>query len=424
MSQAVAGVQPDGFWEDLVSTYANRGDERPWFAEGAIEGTPIVAHVGAEKTCKSWTDMQLVVATVAGGKWLSVFPIRRPGTAIYFDGEYGSDEFVRRIARIARGMGLDPRDVLPHIRYHYSADLTLARTDEVFKTALRLASAEAIALIVLDPYRNHLEGNENDTDVTAKAFRCLRAMRGAAKCPLLFSHHLNKGGNTSGSRAITTMADLIIEGTDAETPTYSTRGRTLRSRIDPIARPFTIELAHEHDHDDSIAATRLVWTPANTDSEAKATLPLPRGLSAFGEKVLTLLLRQKEPRTTNYIAKVVKRSQPDTQKELERLLDAGHVQFFEGGVTFNAKVWDGWRAAQHLLSTPTNTPTSSAQTSGTYEGPTSGGTDRESDEFDAGSHAYVGPLRAPDDGHPYEPEMPGRHSDVGMPTPSNNQGAE
>lgn len=82
-------------------------------------------------------------------------------------------------------------------------------------------------------------------------------LRDAARCPVLALHHLNKSGGFTGNRAITTRADLIIEGSDDEKPEYETRGRQLRARIDPIAQPFTISVEHENDDDDTMAATRI-----------------------------------------------------------------------------------------------------------------------------------------------------------------------
>jgi hypothetical protein len=263
----VAGSAADAsLWSDLVSTFAGVGRERPWFAEGAIEGAPLIMFSGPEKSHKSWTGMQLAVATVTGGAWLGRFPIRKPGRVVYLDGEYGEHEFTRRVVRIARGMGAHPREVLAAIRHHYSVDLVLLPSDATFRRVLAAVRAEPPSLIVLDPLRNHLDGSENDSDAVVRAYRCLDALRVAGCCPVLSIHHLNKSGGFSGSRAITTRADLIIEGSDAETPTYSVRGRTVRPTVDAIARPFSIAISHEHDGDDAIAATRLVWAPAEHDA--------------------------------------------------------------------------------------------------------------------------------------------------------------
>src|SRR5690606_18486905 len=80
----------------------------------------------------------------------------------------------------------------------------------------------------------------------------------------------NKSGGFSGSRALTARADLIIEGSDTETPAYETRGRTVRPTLDPIAKPFSINVAHIHDEDDTIAMTTLDWAVSGGGASGKS----------------------------------------------------------------------------------------------------------------------------------------------------------
>jgi hypothetical protein len=88
------------------------------------------------------------------------------------------------------------------------------------------------------------------------AFRAIGELRDAAQAPVMVVHHLNKSGGYSGSRAIMGRADLIFEGSDGDTPLYQTRGRSLR-RDDRILQPFSVNVAHENDSDDTIAVTRV-----------------------------------------------------------------------------------------------------------------------------------------------------------------------
>ena len=326
-------------WSDLLDAFDNVGKERPWFAEGAIEGCPIIMFAGPEKSHKSWTAMQLAVATVLGGKWLGRFQIMRPGPVVYLDGEYGPHEFVRRIARIARGMSADPREVLRQIRHLYSTSLVLKVGDPELVRVGKQIQEHKPALIVLDPLRNHLNGDENSAPVILEANKCLSMMRGSGGCPVLALHHLNKSGSFTGNRAITTRADLIIEGTDGETPSYTTRGRTVRQMTDPIAQPFTIAASHEHDDDDTIATTRIAC------SAASGAATLPPDVSEFGGKILAVLKKHEDPRTKSYIATAVGRSNGDTETELRRLKDARHVEEVLGGVVFKGKEYDGWKLA-------------------------------------------------------------------------------
>lgn len=254
-------------WSDLSAAHDRVGKARPWFAEGAIEGEPVVMLMGPEKKGKSWLAMQLAVAVAAGGvAWLDTFTLQRQGAVAYLDAEYGEFEFARRIARITRGYGKEPRDVLPLMRHNYSAELVLARDDPAFGRVLESIGAEKPALIVLDPLRNHLMGSENDSAVVVEANRCIRALKAAGRCPLLALHHLNKAGAYSGSRAIMSTADLIIEGSDEDRPTYETRGRVVRHG-DAIAMPFRVDVSHADDDDDTKAATRLLYLPSDAATQ-------------------------------------------------------------------------------------------------------------------------------------------------------------
>ncbi len=82
-----AQVEPSEF-SDLAGAHASIGRERDWFAEGAIEGAPLVVLASGEKVGKSWILIDLAVSTVLGTKWLGAFAIKRPGEAWYVDCEY------------------------------------------------------------------------------------------------------------------------------------------------------------------------------------------------------------------------------------------------------------------------------------------------------------------------------------------------
>jgi hypothetical protein len=281
-TEGAAHAPHESLWTDLSKIQIT--NERRWFAEGAIEGEPLICLAGPERKGKSWLMMALAVAVAGDGeKWIGRFPLHKHGGVIYLDGEYGAVEFKRRIERLARGMGLDPALVCSpeRMRYHYSTDVVLAYqataqrgvpvgiSDPVLKEIHADVLNDVPALIVLDPLRNHLTGDENAMHVIAEANRCLRALKAAGNCPLIYSHHLNKSGTFSGSRAIITMADLPIEGTDAKTiesVIYTTKGRTVRT-ADPLAKPFSITVEHTDDEQDEIAGTRIAFVQRNAGDE-------------------------------------------------------------------------------------------------------------------------------------------------------------
>lgn len=276
---------------------------RKWFAEGAIEGNPIVLFSGPEKWGKSFVAKDLAVSTIANKPWLGSFdvlPDTRAGV-VYLDGEYGEHEFTRRVMRVTRGKGEDPWNILPCFRYLYSADLELSVDNSRLRQVARDIALYPPKLIVVDPFRNHLVGSENDTDAVVAAFKAINYLRGNVPCPVFVLHHLNKSGGQSGSRAMSTRPDLIIDGSDDETPVFKTKGRSLR-HSDPIREEFSIRISHTNDDDDRVAITRLVRVT---------------GSSALEDKILKLLA--DEPHSTNWLATKLKRSNEQMRKILEDL---------------------------------------------------------------------------------------------------------
>lgn len=330
-------------WSDLEAAYASVGKARAWFAEGVIEGKPFIILTAPEKGKKSWVAMQLAacVADSCETLWLGAFPVKAQGPVVYLDAEYGDYEFARRIARIARGLGAEPLDVLRRLRHRNSADLILSTEDRVFRSVVDEVTRNKPALIIIDPLRNHLAGDENDSNVIVKATRCIRMLQRFGGCPVMVLHHVNKSGKYSGSRALMGAADLILEGTDeADAPVYTARGRTVRP-FDRAAQPFSVEVEHENDEDDTKAATHFkLVTQAGGGGRRKGALPA--GLKPLQAKVLEHLRKQKEPRSIAYICKAVKRNRNDVENALHELHELGRAQERIGAVTFNGRTTDGW----------------------------------------------------------------------------------
>ena len=119
----------------------------------------------------------------------------------------------------------------------------------------------------------------------------------------------------SGSRAYRAHADLLIDGSDGDEPTYSADGRTLR-RADAIAQPFHVAIAHEHDEDDSLATTTLT---ARLQGELSADRCLPL------ETQITNLLRVA-PQTAGGLRRTLGRNASDIESALSNLFAAKHIR--------------------------------------------------------------------------------------------------
>ncbi len=313
-------------YSDLLAAHANIRAERDWFAVGAIDGAPILVWIGPEKAHKSWVAADLVVCTVLGGTWLGAFEVEPQGDALVVDGEYGDEEYARRLARLARGRGRDPGDVFARVRHFDGRGLFLSPESELARDLLADLKADPPALIVIDPWRNFLAGDENNAGDNIDAMRVVATLRRASDAPVVIVHHLNRAGTMSGSRAIRTRADVLVDGTDDAVPTYTTIGRTYRSG-DRITTPFSVEVIHENDDDDTIASTRLV---ARFVGE-RASGATAKTLSAPAKRILEHLRRCATPVTGAELGRLANVTSGQTRsKALGELHAAGHATYREG----------------------------------------------------------------------------------------------
>lgn len=314
-------------WTDLVQVGAelDENPERDWFAKGAIEGCPTVVLIGGEKRGKSWMALDLAVATVSGGSWLGRFDIVRPGPAVYLDFEYGPYEFARRVQRIARGRGLNPRDVLAGIHHLHAPGVAIAyqrrepgekSTEENYVASIASDLKQVRpSLIVVDPLRNALNGSENNADDMMAFFLGVELLKRTAECPVLVLHHLNKAGGYAGSRALLGRADMVLEGSDEPSPWFTTIGRTMR-RGDALTERFTCAIEHEHDDDDARARTMLSMRFAGESGRSKPQL------SRTTLRVLELLRGAGTPLTARQIRDQLKLGGSTVKQALNELAAA------------------------------------------------------------------------------------------------------
>jgi hypothetical protein len=311
-------AEENAIFSDLVTAYETAGEARDWFADGAIEGSPLTVIAGPEKWGKSWTLMDLAVSAVTGSRWLGAFEVKRTGEPWYFDCEYGEHEFARRIARIARAKGIDPRDVLPRIRHVWSPGFQLSTENGLCRRSFELAKRTKPNLVVMDPWRDIIVGDENSALDTIEGMRVAAIFREHAGCPVVIAHHLNREGTPSGSRSLKGRADLYFAGTDEEQPWFTTIGRTIR-HSDPIAKRFTIPIEHTDDDDNTIATTRL-GLRFEGDTVAK------HSITKSATRVIDVLRRSHAPMTCGAIREALHMNGPTATTALYELRDAGLVQ--------------------------------------------------------------------------------------------------
>ena len=339
---------------NLADVLDGLGPERDWFCEGVIEGiSPLVVLAAPEKSGKSWMLADLAVATIAGTRWLGRFEIMRPGDVVLLDAECGVQETARRIARVARGHGCDPRDVLPHVRYVNAYWLLDQMDDDDWNAIRRDFNNERPALTIVDPLRGHMSGSEDCTKDMMAALQGALDFGRRGLCPVVIAHHVNKNGVIGGNRALRTTADLILTGTDEERPWYSAIGRRIRGADSIGGKRFRVEVQHEHDDDDSQARTMVV-----ARFEDERTKPAGE-LSAPARRLLDELQREPRGLAVTDIRDRLSLNGPTRTKTLRELTDKGLiVQRGKRWTLATAPLLEGLaqRGASKSGDAPQNTP--------------------------------------------------------------------
>lgn len=315
-----AAEAPEGSLQyvDLVDRLEKVSGERDWVVEGAIEANPIVVLSGPEKKGKSWMLIDLAISVASGTPWLGTFAVPKPGFAVVLDAEYGANEWTRRAKRLCAGRGLDPCEILRRIRYAEAQyGFMLSKMNGAFLELFRdLKSGRQTDVVIIDPFRNVLHGDENSAVDVLEAMRMLHVIRSVAGCPVVTAHHLNKSGGVAGSRAIRTRADLLIDGSDEAQPWYGATGRTVRTE-DAIARRFTVRVDHENDLDDRIAKTKVLLR-FESESTSKSAV------SNRALRILDALKTHRAPASANELGKIANMKNGSHRKQaLDELSSAG-----------------------------------------------------------------------------------------------------
>ncbi len=315
-------------YSDLLAALDGLTSERAWSLEGAWEGAPIVVMAAPEKALKSWAECDLARAVITGDTWLGAFNAVSTGDVVFIEDENGAAEIARRVARLARGTGQDPREILPRLRHYYATDVFLSKDCEALTRILQDCKEDPPAQIIMGPFRNLVDGDENSNTDVIRAFNILARIRDVAGCAVFLDHHLNKSGQMTGARAMKTRSDLFLEGSDEDVPRYAVRGRTVRTK-DRIAKPFVITIEHENDDDDTVAKTLL---RARFEGEKGAPL-----LSSTAKAFLAVLRKLDAPASMSKLRGFTGTNGTHAPKALEELRKAGLAQNDNGRWSLSKK---------------------------------------------------------------------------------------
>jgi AAA domain len=116
------------------------------------------------------------------------------GICIYFSGEDGP-----AIVN-ARGSLFDPKGKALRLQFHRNEfqDMEMSFGDYL----LELRKMPDVSIVVIDPARKYLSGDENDADVVSEFFEAIEEFAITKNCGMIVVHHLQKGAKPTNAREV------------------------------------------------------------------------------------------------------------------------------------------------------------------------------------------------------------------------------
>ncbi|WP_304878093.1 AAA family ATPase [Pseudotabrizicola sp.] len=206
---------PDLIEDDFFSASKLKGKPVPpreWLVEGLVPSRTVTLLGGDGGTGKSLLALQLALASVTGGPWITN-PVKG-GPVVYFSAEDDEDELHRRLDDILQSTGCTYDDVPDLILASYAGkDALLAsqasptaplQPTPLYKRLDARMAAVKPALLILDTLADLFPGNENDRAQARQFIGLLRALSIKHQCAVVLLAHpslsgLNSGSGTSGS---------------------------------------------------------------------------------------------------------------------------------------------------------------------------------------------------------------------------------
>lgn len=116
------------------------------------------------------------------------------GICVYFSGEDGPAVIN------ARGELFDPKGRANRLMFQRTEFRDREETLPEFMA--RLAAMPSVSIMVIDPARKYLEGDENDSEVVSNFFEAIEEFAIKKNCAMIIVHHLEKSANPKSAREI------------------------------------------------------------------------------------------------------------------------------------------------------------------------------------------------------------------------------
>jgi hypothetical protein len=165
------------------------GDERiEWLVEGAIANGVVTLLAGAKETGKSTliTELAVAAASDSDATWLGCkVNTDDDGVVVLLSGEDFGPILNARLE------ALDPDDITARLIVYPQDGKSL---DEV---CVGIANLPKLSLLIVDPARRYLEGDEDGSDQVNKFFILLEQLASRTGAAVLCCHHLGKNAKPS-----------------------------------------------------------------------------------------------------------------------------------------------------------------------------------------------------------------------------------
>lgn len=165
-------------------------DTAAWIVQGIVAAGAPGAIAGPPKSLKTFVAESLALHVATGRPWLDRFPTR-PGRVLLLPREDTTRETQRRIWRLARGMGIDPRDLADVLRIETLRPFYFDEPADLEAMRLTLGSFRP-SLLILDSLARCHRGEENSSTEMRQVTATWADLATSFDTAVVIVHHLRK----------------------------------------------------------------------------------------------------------------------------------------------------------------------------------------------------------------------------------------
>jgi hypothetical protein len=230
---------------DFVGLEDPGDDADRWIVEGVIAAGVPQLIAGPPKSHKTFLLLHLAICIAAGLDWLGRFRVQ-PGRVLMLPLEDSVRETRRRIWRLCRGLGLDPRDLEDRILIDATRPFRFGSKEDVARLERTVEKYEP-ALVWIDSLSRTHFGDENSVKEMQVVTAHWSAIAQRYDVAFALIHHFNKTGGgrlLSKIRGSSDLGALARHLVGVEKPESDPHGASLsfEGNLYPLLEPFNISV--------------------------------------------------------------------------------------------------------------------------------------------------------------------------------------